>query len=698
MTWIKSMLSSISNRLRPVLGWWGGVACRVSFFMSGALFLVAVLVGAFFFREGKAALEAEVKGRALYVAMHLATLTVEDIITRNTNEIYKKIIPAFISYDGAVSDQDLVYVLVYSREGDLLVGRTATEIISSLDARSSPGSPRRHRPPLERNLSAAERQLRDPSFSRTETGIYDLTFPVLVAGRKAGFIRTGISGKGHAEKFVRFVKKGIVALSAILLLGLAFSQIIARHITRPILKMSAAAEELSRQNWKTPIPVRGKDEVSRLGHAFNRMALTLKQRDASLSQGNRDLLMLHTAGLDLMERLDIDMLLPKIAERAEDLVRADTIAISAVDDAARTLRYIGVFGSKARAMGDLDMVMESGGVYNWIVSYGTPLLIQEAQSDFRLNRDLMSSLGIRSLMAVPLWSANTMTGLLSAINKKGGASFDKHDLRLFTVFSNLISAALQNARLYGDLKSNMQELRQAQEQLVRSTKMAAIGELAANVAHEINNPLTSVLGYTTHLLKTLDLPGEPKKMLGMMEQETLRVRKIIRNLLDFARQRPSRMHPADVLQPLRETLALVQGVAEAASVRIREEYDGRPILISMDPNEIKQVFINIVNNALQAMPAGGELRIRANADRQNEAVVEFSDTGNGIPEGNIRKVFEPFFSTKGEGSGTGLGLSISERIVHNHGGRIEVESTPGKGSVFRVLLPRYPAASPGEEP
>jgi signal transduction histidine kinase/HAMP domain-containing protein len=693
---MQGILSAMLTRMRPVLGWWGGVAWRMAFFMSAALFLVAVLVGAFFFREGKTALDSEIKSRALYVARHLATLTVDDIITQNTYEIYSKIIPAFISYDGAVSDRDLIYVLVYNRAGDLMVGRTATDIISSFETPSSPGSHPQSRPPAVRDLSAKARQQRDHSFSLSEKGVYDLTYPILVAGEKAGFIRIGISGKSHAERFSGLAKKGLIALAVIFLLGLVFSQVIAERITRPILRMSAAAEELSRQNWKTPIPVQGKDEISTLGHAFNQMALTLKQRDASLSQGNRDLFILHAAGLDLMESLDIDMLLPKIAARAEDLVRADTTAVSLADTDERKLKYLGVFGGKAQALKDLDTVMESGGIYNWTVSYGTPLLILDAQADFRLDKELMSSLGIRSLMAVPLWSSNRMMGLLSAVNKKGGGSFDKHDLRLFTVFSNLVSAALQNAHLYSDLKNNMHELKQAQEQLVRSTKMAAIGELAANVAHEINNPLTSVLGYTTHLLKTLDMPEAPRKVLGVIEQETLRVRKIIRNLLDFSRQRPSWMRPTDVLQPLRETLALVQGVAEASSVRISEEFDGTPIIVTMDPNEVKQVFINIVNNALQAMPQGGELRVRVNACLQREAVVEFMDTGIGIPEENARKIFEPFFSTKGEGRGTGLGLSISERIIHNHSGRIEVESAAGQGTTFRVYLPCYQAALPEE--
>jgi two-component system NtrC family sensor kinase len=217
--------------------------------------------------------------------------------------------------------------------------------------------------------------------------------------------------------------------------------------------------------------------------------------------------------------------------------------------------------------------------------------------------------------------------------------------------------------------------------------MAAIGELAANVAHEINNPLTSVLGYTSHLLKTLEIPEESRQKLRMMEQETLRVRKIIRNLLDFSRQRTPSMQPGDLLLPLRETVAFLRGAAERSSVRIVEDYPAAPVTVSMEPNEIKQVFINIMNNALHAMQDGGELSVRAAVTRENEAVVEFSDTGNGIPPEHLKKIFEPFFSTKGSSDGTGLGLSISYRIMQNHGGRIDVDSTEGRGSRFRVVLP-----------
>jgi signal transduction histidine kinase len=667
----------------------GGIGFKVSLYMMAALFIVVAVVGAFFFWEGKKDLDAEIRGRAMYMARELAALSAEDIVTGNRFELFKKISPPFAANEDTAAGRTLLYLMIYNNGGELMIGSTMTEVFFDADTYfyTLPSGSRAARGDVTLGRELVKRN--DPVYSVTKDGVCDLLLPVMTGTERVGFVRVGISGQSYEEKFVGIVKKSAAAFLGILLVGLAFSRIIALSITKPISRLSEAAEKLSRQNWDAPITVRGSDEISSLGHRFNQMAETLKQREISLSRGNRDLFILHSAGLDLMESLDRTALLTKIAARAEDLVRADTMAVSVIDGADGMLKYIGVFGTRARLIRDRELPIEAGGIFNWLVSYGTPLLIPDAQNDFRLDGALMQSLGVKSLMTVPLWSSNEMVGLLTAVNKKGGVTFDKYDLRLFTVFSNLASAALQNASLYSDLKGKMEELKTAQEQLVRSTKMAAIGELSANVAHEINNPLTSVLGFASHLLKTLDLPEAPRKMLRMMEQETLRVRKIIRNLLDFARQRPARMQPQDVSVPLKETISLVQGIADASSVRISEEYPPEPVIANIDQNEIKQVFINIVNNALQAMPQGGSLHIRLGAEAGREAVIEFEDTGVGIAPENMPRIFEPFFSTKGDGDGTGLGLSISYRIIQNHGGRLEPESRPGKGTVFRIFLPLH---------
>ncbi len=689
MTDTRNILSVVSEWIhRTTSRWWGSVGCRVSFFMSAALLLVAVLVGAFFFWQEKKALDAEIQGRSLYMAKDFSALAVDDIITGNTLDIYRKLKPHFSEREDATYGGDLLYIMVYNHKGELLMGSNAEGAFFN-NASSFTTRPSGNRIVLNDVTLGPEARLTQGPYVIKKQGIFDLTVPVLSGKERVGFVRVGVSGQKNDKKLYGIAKQAVLALLGIFLVSMVFSQIIALGITKPILQLSDAVEKLSLQNWESPIPVDGRDEISKLGRAFNQMALALKQRELSLSRGNKDLFILHTAGLDLMESLDLEAMLVKIAARSEDLVRADTTSVAIVDSNTRMLKYMGVYGSKAKALKEMDMPLEGGGIYNWLACYGTPLLIPDAQSDFRLESDIMKTLGIRCIMIVPLWSSNTMTGLLTAVNKKGGNCFDKHDLRLFTVFSNLVGTALQNASLYTDLREKMNELHSTQEQLVHSTKMAAIGELAANVAHEVNNPLTSVLGYTTHLLKTLDLPDSPKRVLGMMEQETLRVRKIIRNLLDFSRQKTSWMQPSDIVLPLKETVAFVQGAAESSSVKIHEEYGEPPVMVSIDANEMKQVFINIINNAIQSMPRGGDLRIHLAAVSQDEALIEFADTGVGILPENRKKIFEPFFSTKENGDGTGLGLSISYRIIKNHGGRIEVESEVGMGTVFKVFLPRY---------
>ncbi len=689
MAYVKGILSALLARLCfAFTRWWGGIGCRVSFIMTTALVLVAALIGAFFFWEGREVVDTETRGRALVVARELSAFTADDVVASNRSELYKKLSPFFAADEDAGTGKALLYAMIFNSSCDALIGSTASgAFFDSESLHTLP--PGRSALSDDTVFTCTPAQTHEPAFVMEKSGVCDLTLPILSGRKLVGYVRVGVSGELYEKKIFAITKKSAGALVIILLIGIAFSQIIAVGISKPILRLSDAVEKLAQQNWEAPFPVKGSDEISKLGHAFNQMALILKQRETSLSQGNRDLFILHTTGLGLMESLDRESLLTKIAAGAEDLVRADTTTVSVVNKSDRMLKYLGVFGSKRKSIKELDMPLEAGGIYNWMVSYGTPLLIIDAEDDFRLNGLEMKSLGIKSIMAVPLWSSNTMTALLTAINKKGEGNFDKHDLRLFTVFSNLASAALQNASLYSDLKWKMVELNTTQEQLVHSTKMAAIGGLSANIAHEINNPLTSVLGYATHLLKTLDLPGEQRKILVTMEQETLRVRKIIRNLLDFSRQRPSWMEPEDVSQPLKETIALVQGIAESSSVVIYEDYPTEPVLVNMDHNEMKQVFINIANNALQAMPQGGELRVKADATHENEVIVVFSDSGSGIAPEHMNKIFEPFFSTKENGGGTGLGLSISYRIVQNHGGKIEAESSPMHGTTFRVVLPRY---------
>ncbi|HWR59561.1 MAG TPA: ATP-binding protein [Thermodesulfovibrionales bacterium] len=228
-----------------------------------------------------------------------------------------------------------------------------------------------------------------------------------------------------------------------------------------------------------------------------------------------------------------------------------------------------------------------------------------------------------------------------------------------------------------------ERLKDEQEHLIQSTKLAAIGELASNVAHEINTPLTSIIGFTELIRDETNL-NIIRDKLSIIEKESMRARYIVRELLRFARKRPLEIVEIDINEAIRDIRPLIEAQVKANRVTLNETYGELPG-IKGDPNQLKQVFINLVNNAISAMPDGGTLGIVTSSDG-DDVMVRIKDTGQGIPERIRARIFEPFFSTKKD-KGTGLGLPISFRIIQDHGGRIDVESREGQGSTFTVYLP-----------
>ncbi len=242
------------------------------------------------------------------------------------------------------------------------------------------------------------------------------------------------------------------------------------------------------------------------------------------------------------------------------------------------------------------------------------------------------------------------------------------------------------------LEQRVWEQKELQQRLYRASKLAAIGELAAGVAHEINNPLTGILA-SAMLLKSKTAAGDDAlKNLSMIESEALRARDIVRNLLDFAHQGSKiTTKTASISRLIEQTLFLMRHQTEKAGVKVRIRLDDKLPQLNLDVNQMKQVFINIIQNAVQAMPGGGNLAISAGVSggraRGRLVEVEFADDGTGIEDSALARIFDPFFTTKRVGEGTGLGLSVSHRIVSEHGGEIRVKSEPLKGSTFTVVLP-----------
>jgi PAS domain S-box-containing protein len=230
------------------------------------------------------------------------------------------------------------------------------------------------------------------------------------------------------------------------------------------------------------------------------------------------------------------------------------------------------------------------------------------------------------------------------------------------------------------------EFKRLLEQTIQSEKLAEVGRLSAGIAHEVNNPL-AVISYAAQLLlREEGLPPFQMELAERIDSEVDRLKTLTGSLLSFSRAREMVRRETELNEVLRDVLRLVRYELNRHSIRLVENLDELPA-IQADPNKLKQVFINLIMNASQAMPEGGTLTVRTAlvAGEEVEAVV--NDSGPGIPEDVREKIFEPFFSTKREGEGTGLGLYICRNIVAEHEGRLLLESAPGLGATFRVVLP-----------
>ena len=257
---------------------------------------------------------------------------------------------------------------------------------------------------------------------------------------------------------------------------------------------------------------------------------------------------------------------------------------------------------------------------------------------------------------------------------------------LAQLVANQIGVAMENNALLARVRRQLAEGQRVQHQLIQASKLGAVGELAAAVAHEVNNPLTGILGFSELLLAELPEDDSRREEVAVIREEAVRARSIVKALVEFARPRPPQRRETDLNDLARSTLELIGFRASEARVGIAADYGDLPPL-QVDPDALGQVLLNLFGNAIDAMPNGGELRV-ATLCKGDRVAVAVADAGVGMDEVTRGRVFTPFFSTRsGNAGATGLGLSVSLQIVESHGGTIEVESAPGKGSVFTVWLP-----------
>lgn len=289
-----------------------------------------------------------------------------------------------------------------------------------------------------------------------------------------------------------------------------------------------------------------------------------------------------------------------------------------------------------------------------------------------------------SVLCAPAAFGEDPRSVLSAGRDPGAPFFSEADAEMFGILARQAGAALENARLYAELREYVRQVEESQQALIQAEKMAAVGRLMASIAHEINNPLQAVRN-CLHLASREELTMEKRKeYLDLSESELNRLMKTMRRMLDFSR--PSRLErePAGVNVLIERVLQLLEKQLEEKDVVVHLDLTEDLPGVEVAPNQIQQVFFNLILNAMDAMPEGGEIYLESSY--QNGTVqILVEDTGPGVPEGIRENIFEPFVSTRSHG--TGLGLSVSYNILAAHEGSLELVTDRGKGACFRVALP-----------
>jgi signal transduction histidine kinase len=418
-----------------------------------------------------------------------------------------------------------------------------------------------------------------------------------------------------------------------------------------------------------------------------------RERARSLAASVRQLQAVRETALDITSDLTLETLLQHVVHRARELVDARGAELGLFDEAEQVIRIQVSETPWYPSLGSTIPLM--AGVAGYVVASGEPLVVADYNNwNGRLMPERQAP--FKTVAGVPLKFTDpgtgkpTTVGTLTVQDDRPEKVFQREDIELLELLAPQVAVSIRNAQLYQELQKRIEAQRLAESRLIRSARLAAVGEMAAGVAHELNNPLTTVSGFVELVLDDLPPDAPQRADLELVLQEAQRTRGVVRRLLDFSRPVENFRAHTDLNKLLGDALVLVQHQARASGIETKLDLDEDLPWITLDPNQIKQVLLNLMNNAIQSMSSGGVLSLTTRqVVREGRAwlTIAIKDTGEGIAPENLERIFEPFFTTRPPGSGTGLGLSVSYGIVSEHGGSIEVESQKGNGSCFTVYLP-----------
>lgn len=609
------------------------------------LILLVVMAGVIMVVEyrQRAAIIGEVVRRGEVIARDLAAISSSQLLLYNFTALEQ-------SVDRVRANPDVVYAIVLDAEGKVAAHSGRPELVGRVLST-----------PLDARAIQAETLLVQETVraSRAE-GEYDFAVPVLIGAERWGTVRVGLS-KRRMEAQIRRTRIELAGLTAItLLVGGIAAALGARAIARPVRELAAGAEAIARGDLGQRIALAGFGEIGQLAVVFNHMT-------AQLLQQRRDLEATHES---LRERF----------QEVADLKSYTDSILSSITSGIVTLDLDGRVATVNPAAELLTGLFsgEIAGRYCTEVFAHTPEVVEI----------LMETLASRAGTATVSLSLRRRNGTAVPVEMSTAPlrGLEGKDLGVVGVFRDV------------------SQVRELEGQLRRSDRLAALGTLAAGLAHEIKNPLASLRTFTRIIPRKFEDARFRETFMRVVPHELERINGIVEQLLELAR--PSRLRPAPltILGVLDRVLELYANELDAKEITVSREYAREIPAITADPERLYEAFVNLVSNALAAMATGGRLTVRTGWHRPSEPAVrgaggrrvriEIEDTGSGISPSEAEKVFDPFFTTKAEG--TGLGLALTHKIIEDHGGSIGFRSTPGVGTVFTVLLPMA-AERPGGE-
>ncbi len=428
--------------------------------------------------------------------------------------------------------------------------------------------------------------------------------------------------------------------------------------------------------------------------AIVKQSKKLKKMNYEIESANKIASILASADYSLDEKIDKTLNVTLIQ------INADKGSIMLLDE---NREYLIVRASTNKNIIGYKSKISDSGIANWVAREGKPLFIEDINDDTRFKKK-GGEYKYNAILSLPLKIKGNVIGVLNVTDKAGGVQFKKEDQDILHRFIDRIVIQIENAQLNENLERKVEErtreLEETHKKLLHAERLSAIGKLAANVAHEINNPVTSInlsAGMIGKIMNDFKKTLSNDKASGVkaekitegieiIKRNTEKISYIVKNTLQYARKPKDEKGEVDINQLLDKFVEFAEKQGTLSRIKIIKKFSTVNQKISAIPDQLEQVFFNLITNARDAMPNGGTITISASIE-DKFAEITFADDGHGIPEDKMSSIFDPFFTTKEIGKGTGLGLSICKEIIEGHGGNISVKSKIDKGTEFIIRLP-----------